>query len=71
METHWFLFTQINPCKIKFTTTIKELLSIVEALKELRTILLGNRITLYTDHKNLSFDNFTTEKVLCWRPILE
>ena len=35
-------------------------------LKEFRTILLGHRITVYKDHKNLMYENFTTEIVLRW-----
>ena len=34
-------------------------------------ILLGNRINLYMDHRNLNYDNFKTEKVLRWRLLLE
>ena len=34
-------------------------------------ILLGHSITVYTDHKNLTFENFTTERVLHWRLMLE
>ena len=42
-------------------TTERELLSIVYTLKEFQTIILGHRITVYTYHKNLTFENFTTE----------
>jgi hypothetical protein len=49
----------------------RELLSIVETLKEFRNILLGQRLRIYTDHKNLTYHNFDTERVLRWRLILE
>ena len=52
-------------------TTERELLSIVQTLKEFLTIILGHRITVYTDHKNLTLENLTTEIVLCWRLMLE
>ena len=40
-------------------------------LKEFRNILLGHQITDYTDHKNLTFKYFNTERVMRWRLILE
>ena len=33
-------------------------------------ILIGHHINVYTDHRNLVDDNFTTEKVLRWRLLL-
>ena len=38
----------------RYTVTQNEFLSIVEILKEFRTILLGQRIKIYTDHKNVT-----------------
>ena len=52
-------------------TTNRKLLSKTETLNYLRTTLLGHRITVYTDHKYLIFENFTTERVLYWRLMLE
>ena len=48
-----------------------EILSIVETLKEFRTILLGKILIVYTDHKNLICATFNTDRVLRWRLIIE
>jgi hypothetical protein len=66
-----FYSRKLNPAQTRYTTTERELLSIVETLKEFRNILLGHRIKVYTDHKNLTFVNFNTERVMRWRLILE
>ena len=46
------------------TVTEREILSIVETLREFRTILIGHRLRIYTDNKNLTCKNFNTGKVL-------
>ena len=40
-------------------------------LKEFRNILLGHQITVYTNHKNPTYNKFNTERVMCWRLILK
>ena len=56
---------------MRYTVTEKELLSIVKTLKEFCTILLGQRLKIYTDHKHLTCKNFNNNRVLRWRLILE
>ena len=66
-----FYSRKLNPAQTRYTTTERELLSIVDTLKEFRNILLGVKIVVWTDHKNLTCANFNTEHVMRWRLILE
>ena len=66
-----FYSRKLNPAQINYTTTEIELLNTVKTLKQFYTTLLGHLITVYMDRKNLTFDNFTTERVLHWRLMLE
>ena len=56
-----------------YMTIEEELLSIVETFKEFRTILLGSRICVHSDHKNLTHQltDFTTQCILRWRLLLK
>ena len=66
-----FYSRKLNSAQTRYTTTERELLSIVETLKEFKNILLGHRIVIHTDHKNLTCKNFNTERVMRWRLVLE
>ena len=55
-----FYSRKLNPAQTRYTTTERELLSIVETLKEYRNILLGHEIEVYTYHKNLVYKTFNT-----------
>ena len=54
-------------------TTEKELLSIVECVKEFRIVLFGYPIRVYLDHKNLvhTVTSSQLQQVMRWRLILE
>jgi hypothetical protein len=54
----------MNSAQQNCTATEKELLPIVATLKEFRKILLGQQTTVFTDHKNLTYKNFNTERVM-------
>ena len=64
---------KLNHYQIKYPTTDKELLSIVDTLLEFRTLLFGTNIIVHTDHKNLTHNNtlHTSSRVQRQRLILE
>ena len=66
-----FYSRKLNSAQTRYTTTERELLSIVETLKEYRNILLGQTIEVFTDHKNLVYKHFNTERVMRWRLLIE
>jgi RNase H-like domain found in reverse transcriptase len=66
-----FYSRKLIPAQTRYTTTQRKLLAIVKTLKEFCNVILGHNIRVYTDHQNLTYKNFNTERVLRWRLILE
>jgi hypothetical protein len=62
-----FYSRKLTDPQTRYTVTELKLLAIVETLREYKCILLGHLITIYMDHKNLTFSNFTTDCVTCWQ----
>ena len=68
-----FFSRKINKVQPNYTTTEKELLSIVETLKKSRTISLGYKIEVHTNHKNLVHETtlMASDRLMRWRLIIE
>ena len=66
-----FYGRKITEAQQSSTVTERGLIRIVETLKWFGNILLGQRLRIYTDHKNLICKNFYTDRLWRWRLLLE
>ena len=66
-----FYSRKMNAQQRRYTTGEQELLSIVETLKEFRNILLGQKLIVHTDHKNIVYGNLANDRIARWRLLLE
>ena len=66
-----FYSKKLNLAQTCYTTTAKELLAIVEKLKEFKNIVLGQKINVYTDNQNLTYTTHNSTRVMLWRLLIE
>ena len=62
---------KFSGAQLNYTTGEKEMLAIVESLKEFRTMLYGTELHIHTDHANLTFKTATSQRVMRWRAYVE
>lgn len=67
-----FFSRKLTSAQRNYSVTDLELLSIVELLQEFRSMLLGQKIIIYTDHINLTRDNIgqSSDRTRRWMVIL-
>ena len=68
-----FWSRKLTKTQKKYSVTEIELLAIVEVLKEFKGMLWGQKVKVYTDHKNLMQKalGYTSDRVYRWRLLLE
>ena len=68
-----FFSKKLNKAQLKYTINEKELLNIVEMLKQFKTMLHGQKVKVHIDHQNLNYDNsdYSSDRVLWQRLLLE
>jgi hypothetical protein len=61
-----FYSRKLQLAQVRYTTTERELLLMIETLKEFQNILFGQQIVVHTDHQNLTHKKFNTKCVMRW-----
>jgi hypothetical protein len=66
-----FYGRKLSSAQTRYTAGEQELLSIVETLKEFRSILLGQKDIVHTDHLNILYGKLSNDRITRWRLLLE
>ena len=62
---------KLNSAQKNCATGEQELPSMVETVKEFRTLLWAQNLIVHTDHKNVICGNSSTDRITQWRSLLE
>ncbi|CAJ1935551.1 unnamed protein product [Cylindrotheca closterium] len=62
---------KLNAAQRNYSVMEKEMLAVVHCLKEFWSMIYGAKLTIFTDHKNLTMRTLNTQRVLCWRMFVE
>jgi RNase H-like domain found in reverse transcriptase len=66
-----FYSHKLNATLKRYTNGEQELLSIVETLKEFRTLIYGQRVVVHTNHKNIFYGNLVNNCIARWQLLLK
>ena len=67
----YFGLNSWNRSGLLYSTTEKELLAIALCLIEYQKLLYGGRITVYTNHENLTLKTLSIQQILRWRLLMD
>ena len=62
---------KLTPTQRRYCTIEQEMLAIMEVLKKYRNFLLGAKIIIHTDHKNLLANSSSNDRVFRWKQKIE
>ena len=66
-----FFTRKLNSAQRNYSVGEKELLSIVEGLKAFEGVIRCTDLTVHSDHLNLLYDKNSTQRMICWRNLVE
>ncbi|KAG0435690.1 Transposon Tf2-9 polyprotein, partial [Dictyocoela muelleri] len=66
-----FYSHKFSDTELKYTTMEKEALGILKSLEYFRDYIIGSKIIIFTDNKNLIFESSMSKRVQRWKLLLE
>ncbi|KAG0440449.1 Transposon Tf2-9 polyprotein [Dictyocoela muelleri] len=62
---------KLSRSEINYTTMEKEALGMIKAIQYFRSIIINNKVIIYTDNKNLIYEKDLSNRVQRWKLLLE
>ena len=72
-KTLYFYSKKLSKAQINYTITEKDILNIVETIKEFQNTLLGHKIEVFTKNKNLTYETTesASQRVQLWKSLIQ